>query len=177
VAVATELAGTDPILAAILAKLDLQTLLAPLSLLGDHARRQGFNVAVAARIEEVFDGERRRPSALAALAGDHAEIERRIWRAQVGILYPFIEVRRLDLVPRVRSLLDLPVETTYGRVSDPRELEVGQLVHFLRGRRVPRELWQLLNHLKDMRHALAHLKPVPVAALFARELHVPIEDL
>jgi hypothetical protein len=105
-----------------------------------------------------------------AIRNDDAELRRRIWKAEVAVLYPFLEERRLHLLPRLRPYLRLPVETTYGPVEDVYDLELGQLVHFLRGRNLPRELWRLLNVLTDMRHALAHLRPVPAEYLFVDEL-------
>ena len=86
------------------------------------------------------------------------------------VLYPFIEEQRGKIVPQVRSYVRLPVETTYGRVDDPEDLEVGQLLYFLRGKKIEARLWRLLSILTEMRHALAHLEPVPLRSLFADEV-------
>jgi hypothetical protein len=102
--------------------------------------------------------------------GNRAEVKRRVWRGQVAVLYPFIEEQRVKIVPQVRGYLRLPVETTYGRVDDPEDLEVGQLLYFLRGKNIHARLWRLLSILTDMRHALAHLEPVPLRSLLADDV-------
>ena len=73
------------------------------------------------------------------------------------------------MLPRLRPYLRLPVETTYGLVEDVHDLELGQLVYFTRGRNLPRELLRQLRLLTDMRHALAHVRPVPIEYLFVDE--------
>jgi hypothetical protein len=175
-AVACELAGTDAALARALAGLGLRQLLEPQEFLRADAARRGWNADRARRpnwedgMIDGVNGEDVVHSVALAVRGDDAEVRRRIWQAEVAVLYPFLEEQRLRLLPRLRPYLRLPVETTYGPVDDIFDLELGQLVHFLRGRNLPRELWRLLNLLTDMRHALAHLRPVPVEYLFVDEL-------
>jgi hypothetical protein len=175
-AVACELAGTDAALARALAELELRELLQPTEFLRAEAGRRGWDAARAHRrcwedgLLDAVDGGEVVHAAALAVCGDDAELRRRVWRAEIRVLYPFIEELRLRLLSRLRPYLRLPVETTYGLVDDVYDLELGQLVHFLRGRNLPRELWRLLNVLAGMRHALAHLRPVPVEYLFADEL-------
>jgi hypothetical protein len=181
-AVAAELAGTDPCLARTLAGLELRELLSPYDVLHEFAAGRGWpGTGQAANASDgrgdTRDGTPFVHAAFALASGDKREVTRRIWRAEVGVLYPFIEERRLQLLPRVRSLLRLPVETTYGTVAEAEDLEVGQLLYFLRGRSVRPALWRLLNLLADMRHMLAHLHPVPVGHLFADELLQDVNDL
>ena len=175
-AVACELSGTDAALARALAGLGLRQLLEPQEFLRAEAARRGWNAARARQptwedgLVDGVNGEDVVHSVALVIRGDDAELRRRIWQAEVAVLYPFLEEQRLRLLPRLRPYLRLPVETAYGRVDDIYDLELGQLVHFLRGRNLARELWRLLNLLTDMRHALAHLRPVPVEYLFADEL-------
>src|SRR5262249_20608804 len=155
---------------------DLRALLSPHDLLRAFASSRGWGaVTLPAPVvpdgrTDTLDGATVVHAAFAAARGDVAEVDRRVWRAGGGGRCPFTEERRLPALPRVRGLLHLPVETTYGTVTEAEELEVGQLLHFLRGRSVRPPLWRLLNLLKDMRHALAHLRPVAINHLFADEL-------
>jgi hypothetical protein len=175
-AVACELSGTDAALARALAGLPLRQLLEPRDYLRAEAARRGWN-AVQARqpcwedgLIDRVGGEDTVHSVVLAMRGDDAALRRRLWQAEVAVLYPFLEKERLQLLPRLRPYLRLPVETTYGSVDNICDLELGQLVYFLRGRNLPRQLWRLLNLLADMRHALAHLRPVPLDCLFVDEL-------
>jgi hypothetical protein len=175
-AVICELAGSDAVLARGLAGLDLRQLLEPEAFLRAEAARRGWDALQARHLsweDGLIDGVNGTEivhSAALAIHGDGATLRRRVWQAEVAVLYPFLEDQRLQLLSRLRPYLRLPVETTYGRIDDICDLELGQLVYFLRGRNVPRELWRLLNLLTDMRHAPAHLRPVPVEYLFADEL-------
>jgi hypothetical protein len=84
-------------------------------------------------------------------------------------LYPFIEEQRVRLAPEVDRLIRFPVQTTFGTVDRALDLEIGQLVYFLRGRRVPNQTWDQLITLRNMRHHLAHLRPVPHRDLLSPE--------
>ncbi|MFO0822816.1 MAG: hypothetical protein U0792_06810 [Gemmataceae bacterium] len=173
--VATELGGADACLCTKLATAGLRLLADPVALLEEHARERGWTAIVArdARwgdgVCENLDGEDRVNSAALAVAGDSGAIKRRVWHGQIRLLYPFIEEQRVKLVSEVGGLLQLPVETTYGPVDKAIDLEIGQLVHFLRSRRVPDRTWRRLLLLRDMRHALAHLEPVEFRTLMSEE--------
>jgi hypothetical protein len=175
-AVVAELAGSDAHLARHLAKEELPSLMSPFEALQAFALARGWSaerVRSAAwhdGTRDVVDGAEMLHSAAAASAGDRAEIKRRVWRGQVAILYPFIEEQRVRVVPLVRGYLRLPLETTYGRVDDPEDLEVGQLLYLLRSKPIQPRLWKRLCLLTEMRHALAHLEPVPMRALLADEV-------
>lgn len=176
VAVAAELAGTDAELARRLAEQDLSTLTDPVEFLTDFASQRGW-VGDAGRLpnwqdgsSDLIDGVCTPHSAAVAALGQRSEILRRVWRGQVGVLFPVIEEIRLQIAPQVGAFLRFPIETTYGSVQCVEDLEVGQLVHFLRGKKVPPRVWQLLNLLRDMRHSLAHLRPVSPSTLCAEEL-------
>ena len=110
------------------------------------------------------------------MKGDLDEIQHRIWRGQVTVLFAFVEEMRRRILPRVRSYLRLPVETTYGIVSDADDLEVGQLLYFLRGMRLPNKLWGQLKLLTDIRHSLAHLQPVSHETLCSEDLFSNMES-
>jgi hypothetical protein len=175
-AVVIELAGSDAQLAQHLVKEELSTIMNPFETLRIVAAERGWTAELMRSVAwqegtcDKVDGQELMHSAAAAAMGNRAEVKRRVWRGQVAVLYPFIEEQRLKIVPKVRSYLRLPLETTYGRVDDAEDLEVGQLLYFLRGKRIQQRLWRLLTVLTEMRHALAHLEPVPLMSLFTDEV-------
>jgi hypothetical protein len=96
-----------------------------------------------------------------------------IWRAQVGVLMPYIEEKRRVYLGRYRHLLS-SVFVQYGR-EIPRKVEVAELevsLLFTQLRKATKvnvssdDLYHL-SDLKDARNALAHLRPVG-ADLLAR---------
>lgn len=120
-------------------------------------------------VVEWLDGEERVTSAALIAAGDREAVWRRVWQGQVRVLYPFIEEQRVRLVPEVGGFLRFPLETTYGPVDRAIDLEIGQLVYFLRGHRLPDLTWRQLLVLCNMRHSLAHLRPVEFRDLMSPE--------
>jgi hypothetical protein len=178
-AVATELAGWDVHLARHLANKSLSAIMNPFEVLCDFAVIRGWtpdrrpNESWEDGTCDFVDGARMLHSAAAAAGGNRAEVTRRVWRGQVASLYPFIEEQRVRIIPHVRGYIRLPVETTYGWVDNAEDLELGQLLYFLRGKKIQPRIWRLLSLLTEMRHSLAHLSPVPVRSLLAEEILVP----
>ncbi len=102
--------------------------------------------------------------------GREREVMQRLWRAQVQVLFPILEMQRVWLIEQFRGqleeLLKNEVIEQFGqRVCFPEELELGALV-FLMARRsengvrslyVPDEfLRQAIRKLRDCRNLLAH---------------------
>lgn len=174
-AVATELGGADPRLGARLAATSVQLLADPIAVLGAYAAERGWLASCIDRpawhsgMVERLDGEERLNSAALAAAGNEEAVWRRVWQGQVRVLYPFIEEQRVRLVDEVSRYLRLPLETTYGTVTRAIDLEIGQLVYFLQDRRPPDLIWRQLVVLRNMRHCLAHLRPVEVRDLMSPE--------
>jgi hypothetical protein len=178
-AVATELAGGDVYLARYLSNENLSAIMDPFEVLKTFAISRGWTPGRKLCESwqdgtcDLVDGAQMLHSAAAATKGDRAAVTRRVWRGQVASLYPFIEEQRVRIIPHVRGYIRLPVDTTYGRVDNAEDLELGQLLYFLRGKRIPPRLWRLLNLLTEMRHSLAHLCPVPYRSLIAEEILGP----
>jgi hypothetical protein len=174
-AVATELAGTDAALGRRLAATGHRVLDEYGAVLCAYAADRGWTATSvrdacwANGLCECFDGDERLHSAALIAVGDLDGVERRVWQGQVRVLYPFIEECRVRLAADVGSLLRLPVETTFGPVQRAIDLEIGQLVHFLRGCRVPERLWRQMILLREIRHALAHLRPIQSGVLTSED--------
>ena len=177
-AVGVELAGTDPRLGVELAGLGLSDLLQPGPLLRAVAQRRGWSArdcTAAHWLEGTLDdleGAEYVHSAALAVAGREGDLRRRVWRGEVGVVFPFIEEQRLRLLEarEVRRHLRLPLETPFGRIDDPRDLEIGHIWRLTRRARLSPETDRLLEYLMEMRHALAHLEPVAPGHLLAAEV-------
>ena len=178
--VAARVAVWDPEVVDRLAELPAERLLAPAEPLAELARERGWGAdqapAWAEGTQALVDGHPHTHSALLALGPDPRPLARRLWSAQASVLLPLIELRRQELVPRVRRWLRLPVETPGGTVSDPFDLEVSELAWLLgRGERVPAGLAAYAQRLRRLRNALAHLEPVAPADATAKDLYRPLD--
>jgi hypothetical protein len=166
VAVGTELAGCDGGLAKAIVESGRDFLTAPIPVLKRHGESLGWSPAevegggLTKGIEEFFDGKRRWHSSALALRNDDTALLRRIWHGQIRALFPFIEEQRIALANVVEPFLPLPVDTSDGRADHAIDLEVGQMLYHLRGRRVPPSIWDAISCLRDMRNDLAHVRPV-----------------
>lgn len=101
------------------------------------------------------------------LAGDRKELERRVWRAQLVALFPWIEEARQATITRHRRLLIVDEHLLALGVRDVEEIELAALAWQLRNR-IPRAEAQKLDCFGRIRNALAHRKAaLPVDLLFA----------
>jgi hypothetical protein len=179
VALIAECAGDDPALALALADRWEPLGVDPLPLLQEEVRRQGKALDQLGTLPDwrlgsgqVWEDEERWCSCAVVVRGDLAELSRRTWKAQLTVLFPFIEAQRVKLLDELRSVLRVPFETPFGVVTDVQDLEVQHLLHqaYQAKNRVPRHVIPFLECLRDMRHALAHLEPVKESVLRTPEL-------
>jgi hypothetical protein len=107
----------------------------------------------------VIEGRQESHAALEALGEG---VERRLWQAQVAVLFPVIEEHRLSLVRRLRRHLRIPFRAQSELITDPRDLELGHLLHQILAFRLPiaRADRDLVMELKEARNHLAHLEPL-----------------
>lgn len=102
--------------------------------------------------------------------GDMAELERRVWEAQLQVLFPILEMLRTRIIdelrePLVACLREHPISQFGTPITDPYDLEFGTLVwlmsktdeYAMRYLYVPDEaLRQRIRFLRDCRNCLAH---------------------
>lgn len=166
VALCTELGGTDGDLATRLVTADLETLVEPVLYLQDIGRTRGVTGLGTGRGNwqcgewEYWDGGWRVNSCVAAVDGQAREIVRRVWKAEVGVVFPFIEEQRVEMVEVFRPLVRLPVDTGYGVIEEAADLEIGHLRYYARRSGLRGAVRRRVELLADMRHALAHLEAV-----------------
>ena len=102
-------------------------------------------------------------------SGDIGEIERRLWKAQVQVLFPLIEIERRAIIEKYfdvlqNALQDHYIEQYKKPVKFPIEVEFGTLCYMMKETvnyvyipdRLDRER---IHFLHDMRNDLAHARP------------------
>jgi hypothetical protein len=136
----------------------------------DVANRRGWSpgdsVAWSAGVVERFGGREQLHSSWLALNGQRDDIERRIWRAQVAVLLPWVEERRQSLLGELRGRLHVPWTTRFGEtITDLRDLEVGHIEAQLTAGPPPSPATREVQVLRRIRNHLSHLEPVPADLL------------
>lgn len=175
--VLANLALWDEELATALAREPLETILSPVEWLKQWGRTNDWNAALTsdelrhAGLLAIFDGQPKLHSAIAAMRGEQSEIHARVWRGQAGVLLPFIEERRRDLLEYLGNLIVLPYRTQFSEIRDLNDLEIGHLYSmFGRGYRIDADAQALIRVLRDMRNKLAHFNPVDCSMIACREI-------
>ena len=139
----------------------------PKGILCEIARDRNWDAAEnptwASGQENVVDGEELTHSAYCALRGNTDELERRRWRAQVGVVFPFLEQRRRDIIEALEGSLWAPYTFSQNghsrRVETVEELEFTDILRQLRdGASASKDALRLIRRLRDMRNKLAHLE-------------------
>jgi hypothetical protein len=175
--VLANLALWDEEMATALAREPLETILSPVEWLKQWGRTKGWNAELTSDELRhighlaVFDGQPKLHSAIAAMRGETSEVHVRIWRGQAGVLLPFIEERRRDLLEYLGNLIVLPYRTQFSEIRDVNDLEIGHLYSmFGRGYRIDSDAQALIRVLREMRNKLAHFNPVDCRMIASREI-------
>jgi hypothetical protein len=115
-----------------------------------------------------IDGREMKHLFLPSPGDDGDSIKMAVWRAQVSVLFPLLERRRVELLRDYGGLIALPYRKPIGDkevlVENRFDLELGDLAHALRTR-VPKPLSKELRALADARNDLAHFRPVGVEVI------------
>jgi len=104
------------------------------------------------------------------VAGDDRAVERRLWAAELRVLFPILELRRHELLTNLDGSLRVPFRSQAGGVIEQlADLELGHIEYQLSVRQRFRGTKVLKNVslCKSIRNHLAHLEPVPVDTLRA----------
>ncbi|TLS54095.1 hypothetical protein FE782_01760 [Paenibacillus antri] len=115
-----------------------------------------WSKGMAFRVEERLEWH----SAWLAMNGDLAQLRRRMWAAQVAVLFPHLELLRHKLLELIGPQIALPVYDEKGyAVNDLFELEFRHIYYFLSrgGAHHPPQLVSYVNELRRIRNWLAHL--------------------
>lgn len=166
--VCSELALWDFQLCELLSELSVRQLLDPYSWLSEYGVKQGWkSFVVNGRDDDLrragllfaIAGEEMTHSVLLALQGKNEEVLRRIWIAQIRVLFPIIEEQRLRLLEVLRRIHASTIKSWEREVGEDGELEIGFLHHRMSvSNAFGRDLTRIAEKLKYMRNNLAHLK-------------------
>jgi hypothetical protein len=126
---------------------------------------------------DVIEGEENIHSASLALKDFKGTIARRIWSAEVGVILPFVEERRQEILTHLAGVLRVPFTTRFGEViSDVRDLEIGHIESQLinSGITVHPNVRRLVRRLREIRNCLSHLEPLSLELLLDAEINTTI---
>jgi len=161
-----QVAQWDPVLAELLLDGGPEAAMQPHATLRHYAEERGWTAETPERwVNGTVNGPSERPvvhSALLMAQGRERELNRRLWAAQAAVLMPLLEERRLELVDRHRDhMTELPLETDFGLVETPDDMELGALVlYFSRYGQNGRNVLGPARRLKRFRNELAHFRPL-----------------
>jgi hypothetical protein len=174
VSVMAHTAAFDPEVVDRLADEPLERILAPSPVLNTMAKERGWYAADLRNGDypwclgqsDLVDDQRHVHAAVWAALGRHDEVDHRVWTGQVGVLLPFVEERRRELLQEIRRLWPavsrLP-DGKGGAVENLYDLEIGHLFAIRETlRQKLRAKWlSSISPLRDIRNHIAHLEVVP----------------
>lgn len=175
VAAIGRLASFDPLVALRLAQEPLLAATCPHELLRSLARERGWGPATTVDWTVGTADVRGRTlivhSALLSVQNGDAELDRRLWSAQLEVYFPLLEQRRHQILSELDSMLAVPFQTPFGVITDKAELELGHIEYQIRNHpRASTAIRTQVRHLKELRNALAHFSPVPAQQLLHSEI-------
>ena len=172
VSILVELAGTDPRVAWRFQE-QPEAIFNPLPILQEIGVRRGWkgtsqtSHAVSKQTGRVDMRDGRPFVHSADLAHrDASEIQQRLWRGQVAVLFPFLEDCRRRFIDAHHIHLQVPVQTDYECITNKSGLELNHLAYQLR-HRVDHQTWIRIELCREMRNDLAHLKPIAGTVLLS----------
>ena len=89
-------------------------------------------------------------------------IDKKIWRAQVRAIYPYLEEYREQFVQKYWNAIDacLPIEAPYGECyTSPNDVGLGTLLHMANENQVliSQQEYEMLKYFRNARNKLSHL--------------------
>ena len=84
-------------------------------------------------VEDSFEGQSMLHSALLAYRDETKLIEKRVWKGQVGILLPFVEELRSEIIGTLGDRLRVPFKVKMGdnerTITEVSDLEIGHIAY------------------------------------------------
>jgi len=182
ISVVASLALWDCVVSERLAYENIDNILNPVLILQEIAKERGWYTegnkpskwSWERGMTDIVEGEKKIHSAILAFnESGLKEINRRIWSAEVGIMLPFVEEIRQEILESLKGVLRVPFKTDFGMISDRRDLEIGHIEYQIskNGMVVNPNIKQLVQQLKEIRNSLSHLEPISPKLLFCREIN------
>lgn len=169
VAVIAALAQWDPAVTLALANCGLAEVMDPGAVLREIGRRRGWGEAIHADelwrrgMADCVDGRQMHHAAVVAALPEPRELNRRIWRGQVGVMLPYLEEQRRAFVERHQRRLGKVYDSYRNAFTEVLDLDFNQVQHYIQnvGRWDDRAARAQVERLKVARDHLAHLQPLP----------------
>jgi len=188
IAVVTNLALWDPVVSERLAHEDIEQILHPLPILQEIAtdRRwsppdlEASSWSWHKGIVETMEGSKKIHSAALAEHDAAREIERRIWSAEVGVMLPFVEEKRQEILAQFAGILKVPITTRFGEIiNDLHDLEIGHIESQLINNKITvnSATLRLVQRLREIRNCLSHLEPLSLELVLCEEINGFLERL
>lgn len=171
-----EIAGFCPEVAERVAREGPRAAFEPTEILHQIAQERGWGRTLelhwANGSEDWRDGIQWVHSAAIVARGAERDLLRRLWRGQIEVLFPTVELIRAELATMYQDLLtDVPDTVRPGCRCDPLDVDVGPLAHrLLSGRGVRSEHRRLARTAAEIRRSIAHRQPVNRATALRPEL-------
>lgn len=115
------------------------------------------------------DGQQTLHSAYLSVRDPEA-LDKRMWSAHAGLFLPWIEERRIKLLPRLNGHIQFPLQTDAGQVDRVQDLSIGQIAWAIRDSRVDPQTKRTIGRLREARNRLAHLQPLPAELALHQDL-------
>jgi hypothetical protein len=161
--IVVEFAGWDPKLAEELSQWSDSDLLNPKERLQELAIDWGrTTLAWQDGTQDLLGGRRLSHILYHIVVRDYEEINKRLWRAHVSEVFPWLEELRVHLIDQFRDSIRLPhVLQTDDIIEEATLLEIGQLYWNLKNlARLPDSSLALVDLCRRARNDLAHRRPV-----------------
>ena len=159
-------AGWDVATAERLLDEEIDVILEPTHMLRSVAGEKGWTAETPIGWEFGTDsGNGSLHAALASLHDPPREIRRRVWSAQTSVLLPIIDNHRHAIVTEQHGQLAARLAVSEGKVTNPLDLQVGDLLSPTLRRGFDQNLRSRVERLVRWRNALAHLKPLSLSAV------------
>jgi hypothetical protein len=174
----SHLALWDATMVEILADLSLRKLHQPQDIFLDICKQRGWeNEEISSFQWEYglinrFRNESEAIHSAVLVAHDDWELNDRIWRAQIGVVFPFIEGQRRNFIKRYGNRLKIPHQRkeTDDVVYNVFDLEFGDIAYQFRKHVVNEtgmnpQMPDLVSRMATSRNELAHMRPLPFDSL------------
>lgn len=183
ISLCSEISQWDVELCEVLAEEALESLLSPFNILREVALARGWDKYVDFSSDELlqvgilrsFNGLLQHHSAFLALRGKEKEVNKRLWKAQMKVLFPYIEIQRQIFLETFGHKMILPHITPHGeKIEILYDLELGHI-----NNQLTTNFWiadhrtkSIISQLRDIRNSLAHGRAIP-AHKFNPEIFYP----
>lgn len=178
----SKIALWDPYVAEVLLRQPMEILLSPSKILKDIAiEREWMDNKSNIRkplwelgMKNVFEEEECFHSCILG----KLELERRLWSAQLGVIYPYIEEQRQIILKHIKKFISVPYTTRFGdEISDINDLEIGHIEAILSNNSSfsDRRMLKRISDLRKARNDLAHLTPLEKTFFLSEAIRNPLK--